>query len=70
MRHIRFQTPNPRQELPWAARGIHVKGAVGGAVPGAEEDVVDEVVRIRERIWDVRNGGIAVPLLPFLLPTN
>lgn len=65
-------------------RGIHIKAGVRGAAPEAapgaapgaevdeadEVDEMDEVTRTRERIWDVRNGGIAVPLPPFLLTTN
>ena len=67
---IQSQRPDPRQKLLYPARGIHVKAGAAGAARGVEVDEVDEVVRIRERIWDVRSGGNAVPLPPFLLTTN
>ena len=67
---VQSQRTNPRLEQPWAVRGIHVEAGVGGAARGEEENEVDDVVRIRERIWDVRNGGIAVPLPPSLVTTN
>lgn len=64
---------SPRPELLWAVRGIYVKVGVGGATQGAGEvevDEVDELVEIRERIWDGWSGGIAAPLPSLLLTTN